>query len=330
VSDALSTVGERAALQRILPRLPHAADGRLGPGDDAALLAVPDGRLVLTTDVMVDGPDFRLAWSLPQELGWKAAATNFADVAAMGAVPTGLLVALTAPGSTPVARLEGIADGLAAACAALAPGCGVLGGDLTVSPVLTLAITAVGGLAGRPPVRRDGARPGDVLAYAGRLGLAAAGLRLLAAPGADVERLRRDHGRVLREQLAPSPPLAAGPAAAAAGATAMLDVSDGLLLDAGRVAAASGVVLDLDPAALEPFAEDVRSEAPELADRALDLVLTGGEDHGLLACFPPGAALPAGFVRLGVVRAGGPSVLLGGRPVESDRPGWDSFTEPTA
>jgi thiamine-monophosphate kinase len=323
-------VGERAALRRILPRLPHAAGELLGPGDDAALIAAPDGRLVLTTDVMVDGPDFRLAWSRPEELGWKAAATNFADVAAMGAVPTGLLVAMTAPGSTPVARLEGIADGLAAACAALAPGCGVLGGDLTASPVLTIAVTAVGGLEGATPVRRDGARPDDVVAYAGRLGLAAAALRLLAAPDADVDRLRRERGPLLAEQLAPSPPLAAGPAAAVAGATAMLDVSDGLLLDAGRIAAASGVALDLDPDALEPFVDAVRSAAPELAGQALELVLTGGEDHGLLACFPPDVALPPGFVRLGVARAGAPSVLLGGGPTDHDRPGWDSFTAPPA
>jgi thiamine-monophosphate kinase len=325
VTDVLSTVGERAALRRILPRLPHSPDGLLGPGDDAALLAVPDGRLVLTTDVMVEGPDFRLAWSAPEELGWKAAATNFADVAAMGATPTGLLVALTAPPTTPVARLEGIADGLAAACAALAPGCGVLGGDLTVSPVLTIAVTAVGGLDGRAPVRRDGARAGDVLAYAGRLGLAAAALRLLAAPDADRERLRRERGALLAEQLAPSPPLAAGPAAAHAGATAMLDVSDGLLLDGGRVAAASGVVLDLDPDALAPFADAVRSAAPELADQALDLVLTGGEDHGMLACFPAGVALPEGFVRLGAVREGEPAALVGGVPPGARREGWDSF-----
>jgi thiamine-monophosphate kinase len=330
VSDELAAVGERAALRRILPRLPRAADELLGPGDDAALLAAPDGRLVLTTDVMVDGPDFRLAWSRPEELGWKAAATNFADVAAMGAVPTGLLVAMTAPGSTSVARLEGIADGLAAACAALAPGCGVLGGDLTASPVLTIAVTAVGGLEGGTPVLRDGARPHDVVAYAGRLGLAAAALRLLAAAGADLDRLRRERGALLAEQLAPSPPLAAGPAAARAGATAMLDVSDGLLLDAGRIGAASGVVLDLDPDALEPFADAVRSAAPELTGQALELVLTGGEDHGLLACFPPGVALPAGFVWLGVARPGAPAVLLGGRPADRDRPGWDSFTAPAA
>lgn len=325
MSDLLSTVGERAALRRILPRLPAASDGLLGPGDDAALLAAPDGRIVLTTDVMVEGPDFRLAWSAPDELGWKAAATNFADVAAMGAVPTGLLVALTAPSTTPVARLEGIADGLAAACAALAPGCGVLGGDLTVSPVLTIAVTAVGGLDGRAPVRRGGARAGDVVAYAGRLGLAAAALRLLAAPGADPEGLRRERGALLAEQLTPSPPLAAGPAAALAGATAMLDVSDGLLLDAGRVAVASGVVLDLDPGALAPYVGAVRAVAPELAAVALDLVLTGGEDHGLLACFPADAVLPDGFVRLGAVRTGAPAVLVGGAPAGTEREGWDSF-----
>jgi thiamine-monophosphate kinase len=106
----------------------------------------------------------------------------------------------------------------------------------------------------------------------------------------------------------------------------MLDVSDGLLLDAGRIAAASGVVLDLDPAALVRFTDAVRSAAPALAGQALDLVLTGGEDHGLLACFPPDVALPSGFVRLGVVRAGEPAVLLGGAQTDRARPGWDSFT----
>jgi thiamine-monophosphate kinase len=240
-------------------------------------------------------------------------------------VPSGLLIALTAPSTTPVSTLEGIADGLAAACADLAPGTGVLGGDLTASAVLTIAVTAVGGLEGRPPVRRDGARDGDTVAYAGALGLAAAGLRLLAAPDADLGRLRHDRGPLLAEQLAPSPPLAAGPAAAIAGATAMLDVSDGLLLDAGRIAAASGVVLDLDPAALDAFVAAVRAAAPEVASDARALVLTGGEDHGLLACFPPDVALPAGFVRLGAVQAGNPGVLVGGRPPGVEREGWDPF-----
>jgi thiamine-monophosphate kinase len=335
VSDDLATVGERAALARILPRFSR-AEALLGPGDDAAMLAAPDGRVLLSTDAMIEGPDFRRAWSTPFELGWKAVATNLADIAAMGARPTGLLVALAAPGSTPVADLEGIADGMAAACDRLAPGVGVVGGDLTRSPVLSLALTVTGSADGRDPVLRSGARPGDTVAYSGRLGLAAAGLRLLFAVGeedaAAIADLRRDRPGLLAEQLAPRPPIGDGVLAAAAGATAMLDVSDGLLLDATRIAEASGVVLDLDRAALAGEADAVAAASgPDgLAARvpalppheALGLVLGGGEDHGLLACFP--GEVPASFRVLGTVRAGAAGVRIDGEPV--DPSGWDSFS----
>jgi thiamine-monophosphate kinase len=325
--DRLAAVGELSALARILPRLPGSPGTLLGPGDDAAVLAAPDGRVVLTTDVMVEGPDFRREWSTPHDIGFKAAATNLADIAAMGARPTGLLVALTAPPDLAVAVLEGIADGFADACAALAPGCAVVGGDLTMSPTLTVAVTAVGSLDDAQPVRRSGARAGDVVAYAGSLGRAGAALRLLfAADGTEaVAALRRERPDLLDEQLAPRPPLAAGPAAAAAGATAMLDVSDGLLLDASRIARASGVVLDLDGTALD---HDVRAVAQALGvtdEIARSVVLTAGEDHGLLACFPDGAALPAPFRIVGAVVAGTPAVLVDGVPPAETAGGWDSF-----
>lgn len=331
MSDDLAAVGERAALARILPRLAR-AEALLGPGDDAALLAAPDGRVLLSTDAMVDGPDFRRAWSTPFELGWKAAATNLADIAAMGGRPTGLLVALGAPGGTPVADLEGIADGLAAACERLAPGVGVVGGDLTRSPVLSLTLTVTGSLDGRAPVLRSGARPGDTIAYTGKLGFAAAALRLLFAAGeedaAAVAELRRRVPGLLAEQLAPSPPVREGVVAVDAGASAMLDVSDGLVLDASRIAAASRVVLDLDPARLEEWARAVSAASADATTasrlgphEALALVLHGGEDHGLLACFP--GAVPERFRPIGLVRAGTPAVLIDGAPVEAS--GWDSF-----
>jgi thiamine-monophosphate kinase len=332
--DTLAAVGEIAALGRIIPRLTPPDAAEVGAGDDAAVLAAPDGRVVITTDSMVDGPDFRLAWSSPFELGWKAAATNLADIAAMGAVPTALVVALMAPPSTPVALLEGVADGLAAACTALAPGCGVVGGDLASSPTLTIAVTAIGALEGRSPVLRSRARAGDVLAYAGVLGLAAGALRMLfslavdAAGAADAARasaLRGTHADLLAEQLAPRPPIAAGVIAALAGATAMLDVSDGLLLDAGRIAKASGVVLDLSRGALEPDAAAVVAATGFAEDVAWDLVLAGGEDHGLLATFPSAADVPAGFRVVGRVLAGDATVLLGGKPPSTRTLGWDSF-----
>jgi thiamine-monophosphate kinase len=322
-TDTLSSIGEVAVLRRIFPRLPNSDAALLGPGDDAAILSAPDGRYVVTTDMMVHGPDFRWAWSTPDDLGWKAAASNLADVAAMGARPTALLVAIAAPGDTAVAVLEGIADGLRAGCEALAPGCGVVGGDLSVSDVFTIAVTAFGDLQGARPVLRSGARPSDVIAVAGSLGAAARGLHELFERGVDENGVpdltRSAELRTLaqvRAQLRPSPPIASGVEAAGAGATAMLDVSDGLALDAGRIAAASGVALDLDSEALHAVAGD-----------DLEPAMTGGEDHALLAAFPPEAVLPAGFRTIGTVRAG-KGVLVDGEPYvpdDSRRAGWDPY-----
>ncbi|MGN6327247.1 thiamine-phosphate kinase [Pseudolysinimonas sp.] len=325
MADTLGEVGEGATLARIFPRLPDAAAAIVGPGDDAAVLRAPDGRFVVTTDTMVHGPDFRRAWSRPVELGWKAAATNLSDVAAMGAVPTALVVALVAPADTPVADLESLADGLRRACDALAPGCGVVGGDLSVSETLTIAVTAFGDLEGRAPVLRSGARPGDAVAVAGRLGLAATGLRLLFAEGVDAaghpdaaaaERLRTAHPEPLAAQLSPVPPIALGPVAARGGATAMLDVSDGLAIDARRIASASGIAIDLDAAAIARVAGD--GVDPRAA-------LTGGEDHALLATFPADAAVPDGFVVIGKAAAGA-GLLVDGRAVD-ERGGWDPYAD---
>ncbi|PPL19004.1 thiamine-phosphate kinase [Microterricola pindariensis] len=320
----LAELSEIAVLQRIFPRLPESDATLLGPGDDAAVLAAPDRRFVVTTDMMIHGPDFRLAWSRPADLGWKAAATNLSDVAAMGARPTALVVAIAAPQHLPVSVLEGISDGLREACAALAPGCGVVGGDLSASDTLTLAVTAFGDLEGRAPVLRSGARPGDTVAVAeggNTLGEAGRGLALLFTRGIDAEgapdaaaadALRTAYPRLLGAQLRPSPPIPAGAAAAASGATAMLDVSDGLALDATRIARASGVLIDFDSAAL--------GEHPESA-------LGGGEDHSLLACFPAGAELPTGFRPIGRVLelpAGEPAgITVDGAPHLPG--GWDPY-----
>lgn len=319
-ADTLGSLGEAGVLARIFPRLPAAAAALLGPGDDAAVLAAPDGRYVVTTDTMVHGPDFRLAWSTPFELGWKAAATNLSDVAAMGARPTALVVAIVAPADTQVTVLEGIADGLREACAELAPGCGVVGGDLSVSETLVIAVTAFGDLEGRAPVLRSGARPGDVVAVSGELGLAARGLALLFAEAVDADgrpdaslaaALRERHGDELAAQLTPRPPLGDGILAAVAGATAMLDLSDGLALDARRLAQASGMVVELNSAIATPAA------------------LQGGEDHSLLATFPPGTELPGSFRPIGEVRpiaSGGlPTLCVEGVPYET-LGGWDPYS----
>jgi thiamine-monophosphate kinase len=317
------TVGELsegAVLRRILERLDHSS-AEVGPGDDAAVIAAADGRVVATVDTLVHGPDFRLAWSSAYDLGYKAAAVNLADVAAMGATPTALLVALAMPDSTRLSFVTGLADGLRAACDELATGCAVEGGDLTVSDTLTIAVTALGALGGRAPVRRSGARPGDVIAVAGALGSADRGLRVLferftdaaGQPVAVDERVLTAAEREdVRAQLRPAPPIALGPAAADAGATAMMDVSDGLVLDASRLAASSSVSMSLEAAALGPDAASA---------------LTGGEDHALLATFPPGSALPPGFRPIGTVLARGEHpVLVDGAP-HSGRGGWDPYRD---
>lgn len=319
--DTVGRVGELAVLDRITRRLPSAADALVGPGDDCAVVAAPDGRFVVTTDMMVHGPDFRWAWSSPEDVGWKAAATNLSDVAAMGARPTALLVALAVPPDTRVAVLEGIADGFAAACAALAPGCGVVGGDLSTSATVSVTVTAFGDLEGRAPVLRSGARVGDQVAVAGELGVAARGLARLFAEGVD-EHGEPDAVRTaaflaatpggtdvgVERQRRPRPPVHAGVAAATAGATAMLDLSDGLAVDAARLARASGVTIDLDGSVV------VGRSA-----------LHGGEDHGLFATFPAAAGLPAGFRRIGTVvpAAGTPGVTRDGVAVPPE--GWDPY-----
>ncbi|NAZ88475.1 thiamine-phosphate kinase [Kineococcus indalonis] len=312
---------ESELLARLLPVLPGGA--LLGPGDDAALVAAPDARVVATTDVLVEGRDFRRDWSTGADVGWKAVAQNVADVAAMGATCTGLLIALGLPRELEVAWVEDFAAGAAAACRAL--GAVVVGGDLSGASEVVVAVTALGDLGGRPPVLRSGARPGDVVALAGAPGRSAAGLDLLragllAGPGA-VPGLLAAHRR-------PVPPVDLGPAAADAGASALMDVSDGLLRDAGRIAAASGATLDLHLAgtALGAGAAALAAATGAGAAAAEAWVLTGGEDHGLLACFPPAARRPDGYEVVGRVAAAGEHpVLVDGRPWSGTGVGWDHF-----
>ncbi|OJV75016.1 MAG: thiamine-phosphate kinase [Cellulomonas sp. 73-92] len=313
-------VSEDALLARIVPLLPPGRATLLPSGDDAAVVAAADGRFVVTTDVLVEGRHFRRAWSTGRDVGRRAAVQNLADVAAMGAVPTALVVALGLPGDLPVAWLEDLARGLADECGPL--GVGVVGGDLSGGSEVTVAVTALGDLEGRAPVTRSGARPGDVVAHAGVRGRSAAGFALLAA---DLETLDDELVAAYRH---PTSPVAAGPVAARAGATAMIDVSDGLLRDAGRLAAASHVLIDLDADAFAADRGRLAAVAEVLGEDPTAWVLGGGEDHGLLATFPASALVPGPFVVVGRVLAapadGAPEVLVGGaRP--SVPAGWDHF-----
>ena len=328
---ALGEFGLIAALSRWLPPDPRTL---VGIGDDAAVLAAPDGRVVASTDFLLEGRHFRRDWSGAHDIGRKAAARSLIDVAAMGAVPTGLLVALAAPPDLPVTWARDLAVGLAAECARA--GASVVGGDTARAESVLLATTGLGDLAGRAPVLRSGAAPGDLVAVAGPLGHAAAGLALLSSglsAGRADDRLIGAHRR-------PEPPYDAGPEAAGLGATAMIDVSDGLLADLGHIAAASGVLIDLSSARLSPgdnllaaarsldMDRTERGSTPEYT-QALTWVLAGGEDHALAATFKPGTALPARWTVIGEVLAGPGnrySVLVDGRPWAGTR-GWDHFTD---
>ena len=318
--ETVAQVGENEALKRTIARLNLSDHALVGPGDDSAVIAAPDGRFTVTTDTLIEGHDFRLDWSSAYDLGWKAVASNIADLAAMGAVPTALVVALTVPGHTQVSWLEHFADGLKAACVALAPGCGVVGGDLAASDQVMISVAAHGSLEGREPVLRSGAQIGDVVAVAGTLGRAAAGLALLESGNRDAVSAYDD---LVNIQRRPKPPIAAGPAASLAGATSMLDLSDGLARDAARIAKASAVTIQIDPLQLQGFEAVVEEAARAIEANPSDWVIGGGEDHSLLATFPAEATLPRAFKPIGVVLPQGPApVMLGAQPLPER--GWDS------
>jgi thiamine-monophosphate kinase len=319
----LGEFGLIAALSGWLPPDPRAL---VGIGDDAAVLAAPDGRVVASTDFLLEGRHFRRDWSSAQDIGHKAAARSLIDVAAMGAVPTGLLVALAAPGDLPVGWARDLAAGLAAECARA--GAGVVGGDTARASSVLLATTGLGDLAGRAPVLRSGAAPGDLVAVAGPLGRAAAGLALLSAglavsPGGTTLPTLPPlaagpsppaWGPLIAAHQRPEPPYDAGPEAADLGATAMIDISDGLLADLGHIAAASAVLIDLSSARLAPddgLLAAARALNLDLTERgstpghtaALAWVLTGGDDHALAATFPRRVALPPRWTVIGEVLA---------------------------
>jgi thiamine-monophosphate kinase len=317
--ELISDLGEDAVLARIFPLLPPGGATLLGPGDDAAVLAAADGRTVVTTDVLVEGHHFRLDWSSGYDVGWRAAVQNLADLAAMGARPTALVVGLVVPGSISVSWVTDLAAGVAAACP---PGVGVVGGDLSAGNEVMVSVTALGDLEGRPPVLRSGARPGDVVAHAGVRGWSAAGHAVLVS---GVRPLEGPEADAVTAYLRPECPLEAGITAARSGATAMLDVSDGLLRDAGRLARASGVGIELDDP-LVVFGQDAVALTP-IAEKPSEVVtwlLTGGEDHGLLATFPPGP-LPPPFVAIGRVVADDDAKVLVNGAEWTGSTGWDHF-----
>ncbi len=365
---SVADLGEWGVIAALKARMPAGALTTVGIGDDSAVVTTPSGSVVAAVDMLIEGRHFRREWSSAYDVGVKAAARSLADIAAMGAVNTALLVALAAPGTLPARWAEDLAAGLA--FEATRAGAGVVGGDTARADAVTLSVTALGDLEGRRPVLRSGARPGDVIAVAGLLGHAAAGLALLTAgaaqgPGA--------LAALVAAQLRPAPLYDAGPEAARLGATAMIDVSDGLLADLGHLAAASGVHVNVHTSGLAPgtalreaaaslpaSGASSRTKAPyspppvplegakaatrdgslatparpvdsragvagedRFAATALEWVLTGGEDHALVAAFPPDTVLPARWRLIGEVRSG-TGVTVDGAPHEGPA-GWQHF-----
>ena len=275
---------------------PDRDEDLLGIGDDAAVWTPsPGARSLITTDSLIAGVHFRLDWTDWRDLGHKALAVNLSDIAAMGGQPRLAVVSLGLTGDEPVAGLLELYRGLGTLAAAL--GVVVAGGDVVASPDrLGLHVTVVGeswpGLGGRV-LTRAGARPGDLLAVSGPLGLAAAGLRLLQEGGSPTGERASEGGNALDALLGahrrPEPRVAYGRALVEAGASAAMDLSDGLWGDLARLCACSGVAARVDEAAL-PVPDLVRRRFP---DAWLALATRGGEDYELLFTLDPAA-----FVRL--------------------------------
>ena len=306
MTENVGDIGEFGLIDRITAGLPQRPEVMVGPGDDAALVAVPDGRVVVTTDLLIEGRHFRRDWSSAHDVGRKAAAQNLSDIAAMGATTTALTIGLGVPPDTPVAWVEDLVAGFAAECDVV--GATLAGGDTVRSEEIVIAITALGDLGGREPVLRSGARPGDVVALCGRVGWAEAGFRVLS-------RGFRSPRVLVEAHRVPQVPYDAGPEAAELGATAMCDVSDGLLADLGHVAAASGVTIDVDVSEVD-VPDQIREVAGALGADPLTWVLTGGDDNALVATFPAGVALPERWRMIGAVAEGDPVVLVAGEPFE--------------
>lgn len=258
------------------------------------MLSCPDGRVVASTDLLIENRHFRRDWSTANDIGHKAAARNFADIVAMGAQPTSLLVGLGAPADLELSWLDSLLAGFAEECAEV--GAAVVGGDVSAADSVLLAVTALGDLQGREPVRLSGAKPGNLVAVTGRLGWAAAGYAVLS-------RGFRSPVQVVNAHRRPEPPYQEGIRAAELGATAMTDVSDGLVSDLGHLAEASGVRIELRRDALAPAAK-LRDVSSALNTDPMTWVLGGGDDYALVATFPNDTRLPDSWQVIGMVNEG--------------------------
>lgn len=308
----MSGSGEFDLIRGITAGLEQSSTTILGPGDDAAVLRM-QGDMVVTTDLLVEGVHFRRTWTPAHRLGRKAVAVNVSDVEAMGAVPTSIVVALAFPATLEETWVSTFSAGVRDECARA--GVNLVGGDLSSSEHIVICVTAMGELQGQPPVTRAGARPGDVVAVCGNLGWSSAGLTVLQRGFGSPKELVLEH-------QCPTVPYGQGRMAAQCGATSMMDVSDGLLADLAHVATSSRVAINVDSEAFT-VPDAVARVCAATGTSPLGFILTGGEDHALVATFAPETTLPPSWSLVGSVGVG-EGVTVDGQPWEGTA-GWDHF-----
>lgn len=271
--------GEFDLIAKFVERLPAPGEEVLiASGDDAAV-AGHDGPVVVSVDAIVEGVHFERPAFSAKAIGHKATASAISDLAAMGAKPEHGYVVVGVPIDEPEEDLLELADGISDVAAA--EGMAIIGGDVVRSPVLMVSVTAIGSEAEDTPlVTRSGAQPGDAVVVTGRIGGAAAALRLLGGSTHD-----ESQESLLLRQLAPIPRVLAGQALARGGASAMIDLSDGLVADAGHIAAASGVRIEIQTT-MVPFQDGAVEVLSGDTKEGMNAAASGGEDYELLACIP--------------------------------------------
>lgn len=314
MSQTVAELGEFALIAAVAQRLgtTDPTTVPVGIGDDSAVVIAAGGRVVACVDVLNEGVHFRTDWSSANDVGHKAAAANLADIFAMGADPTALLVGLSIPESTQVQWVLDLADGLAQEAALV--GAHVVGGDIVRGDKITISVTALGHLENRDAILRSGAQVNDVVAVAGRLGYSAAGLQML-------QRGFRSPRNLVNAHRAPTPPYEL--AKAGRHAHSMIDVSDGLVSDLGHIASASGVAIDISPSLWE-IPEELTAAAGAFHGDAIQWILSGGEDHAFAATFKDALSVPSGWTIIGHV-AQGSGVTIDGQSPQTL--GWDHFTK---
>ncbi|WP_124053864.1 thiamine-phosphate kinase [Arcanobacterium ihumii] len=314
-------LSEDEIIARLVSVLPKAKNVVVPSGDDCAVLDFGNN-VAVSIDMLNENVHFRTDWSTGYDVGYRAATQNLADSAAMGAIPRTLVVGFALPAETEVNWMLDFARGMADACEPL--GVGVDGGDLVRGEYITISVTVLGEI--KNPVLRSGAQPGDLFIHAGVIGHGIAGMSLLDA-GFTRENIESDLAGLIDDFLRPKPPLVQALAASDSQVlTSMMDVSDGLVKDARRIAKRSRVWIDIHTDALKSDLGELGKAAGRVGADRRQWICEGGEDHGFIATMRPDAILPAGFKIIGTVKApdmNGRVTLDGAEYAASG--GWDHF-----